>query len=64
MFVLSFFSVFGATYAYFAFSVSNNNTITGNAATVNLTLNVNKVLPIKTNSGVMVSQKSISGNAN
>ena len=35
----------GATYAYFAFSASNNNVITGEIGTVNLSLNVTKVLP-------------------
>lgn len=59
-----FFSILGATYAYFALGASNNNTITGDAATVNLTLNVNRILPTKTNSGVMVPQKSVSGDAN
>lgn len=59
-----FFSVLGATYAYFAFSSTNSNTVTGNAATVNLTLTVNRILPTKTNSGVMVPQKSVSGDTN
>ena len=35
----------GATYAYFAFSASNNNVITGEIGTVNLSLDVTKVLP-------------------
>ena len=36
--LILFFCVTGATYAYFAISASNSDTITGNAATVNLTL--------------------------
>lgn len=58
-----FFIVTGTTYAYFALTASNNNTITGTAATVNLTLNVEKVLPTSTsvNTGVMVPQLSTSG---
>lgn len=35
----------GATFAYFAFNASNNNVITGEVGTVNLSLNVSKVLP-------------------
>lgn len=60
-----FFSVTGATYAYFAVSATNN-TITGNAATVNLTLNVTRVFPTASsdNTGVMVPQLSTSGSAN
>ena len=48
----------GATFAYFAVGATNNNVITGTAATVNLTLNVTKTLPTKTNNGVMVPQLS------
>lgn len=60
-----FFSVTGATYAYFAISAVNNNTITGEAATVNLTLAVSKVFPTASsdNTGVMVPQLSTSGSA-
>ena len=60
-----FFSITGATYAYFAISATNNNTITGNAATVNLTLAVTRVFPTasSTNTGVMVPQLSVSGSA-
>ena len=52
-----FLSVTGATFAYFAISISDN-TITGEAATVNLTLNVTKVFPTDSseNTGVMVPQ--------
>lgn len=58
-------SVTGATYAYFAFSVSNNVTINGEAATVNLTLDVVRVFPVDDeNTGVMVPQLSVSGKAN
>lgn len=56
-----FLSVTGATYAYFAISATNN-TITGTAATVNLTLDVTKVFPTSTSwessTKVMVPQLS------
>lgn len=54
-----FFTITGATYAYFAISATDN-TITGEAATVNLTLDVQKVFPTasSTNTGVMVPQLS------
>lgn len=54
-----------ATYAFFAISTSNNNTISGSAATVNLTLNVEKIFPTKNseNTGVIVPQLSTSGSA-
>lgn len=60
------FSVTGATFAYFAVSAENTNTITGDAATVNLTLDVNRVFPTSTstNTGVMVPQLSTSGSNN
>lgn len=65
MFICIFFvSIVGATYAYFAIGASNNNTITGNAATVDLTLEVNKLLPLKASSGYIVPQKSVSGSSN
>lgn len=59
-----FLSVTGATYAYFAFSATNN-TITGRAATVNLTLDVTKIFPTDSsdNTGVLVPQLSVSGSA-
>lgn len=60
----TFFSVLGGTYAYFFFSESDNLTITGEAATVNLELNVEMLLPTKTSTGVMVPQKSTSGDNN
>lgn len=65
MIIVLSFSVIGATYAYFAISASNDNTITGEAATVNLTLNVEKIFPTETseNTGVMVPQLSTSGSA-
>ena len=58
MMILTLFcSITGATYAYFALSVTNT-IIGGEAATVNLTLEVNKVFPtsISENTGVMVPQ--------
>lgn len=63
--LILFCSITGATYAYFAISATNNNTITGNAATVNLTLNVERVFPTEsnTNTGVMVPQLSTSASA-
>lgn len=62
--LIMFFSVTGATYAYFAISATNN-IITGEAATVNLTLSVEKVFPTasSTNTGVMVPQLSTSSNS-
>ena len=62
--LITFFSVLGSTYAYFFMTKSDNTTITGDAATVNLTLDVNLVLPTKTNTGVIVPQKSTSGDTN
>ena len=59
--IITFFSVLGATYAYFSFTTSNNSTIGGNMATVNLELEVTRVLPTKESTGVMVPQKSVSG---
>ena len=58
-------SITGTTYAYFAISETNNNTITGDAATVNLTLNVTRVFPTEssTNTGVLVPQLSTSASA-
>ena len=60
------FCITGATYAYFAISESNNKTITGESATVDLTLNVSKIFPTSanTNTGVMVPQLSTSGSEN
>lgn len=54
-----FISITGTTYAYFAIS-GNNNSITGDLATVNLTLNVTRVFPKATsdNTGVMIPQLS------
>ena len=62
MIILTLFcSITGATYAYFALSVTNT-IIGGEAATVNLTLEVDKVFPLSTNenTGVMVPQLSSS----
>lgn len=58
--LILFLSITGVTYAYFAISASNSNTISGTAATVNLTLGVERVFPTKssTNTGVMVPQLS------
>lgn len=63
--LILFFSVTSATYAYFAFSVTND-VISGEAATVNLTLNVTKIFPLSSseNTGVMVPQLSVSGSSN
>ncbi len=56
--LILFISITGVTYAYFAVAGNNSNTITGNAATVNLTLTVSKIFP-KDNAnttGVMIPQ--------
>lgn len=59
--VLTFLGVFiilaavsGGTFAYYAFSASNNNTITGTAATASLNLTVAKISP--TTTGPLVPQ--------
>lgn len=59
--VLTFLGVFvilaavsGGTFAYYAFSATNNTTITGTAATASLTLAITKVAP--TTSGPLVPQ--------
>lgn len=59
-----FFCITGATYAYFAISAVDNTTITGVAATVNLTLDVKKIFPATDdNTGVLVPQLSTSASA-
>lgn len=59
-----FFCITGATYAYFAISAVDNTTITGAAATVNLTLDVKKIFPATDdNTGVLVPQLSTSASA-
>lgn len=60
-----FFSVTSSTYAYFAFSVTDN-TINGEAATVDLNLDVTRIFPTASsdNTGVMVPQLSTSGSSN
>ena len=64
--LILFFTVTGATYAYFSAVDTNNNTITGDLATVNLTLDVEKIFPTNTsdNTGVIVPQLSVSGSSN
>lgn len=47
----------GGTYAYFAIGASNNNKISGTAATADLSLSVEETLPKKTNTGSMVPQR-------
>lgn len=47
-------AVSGGTFAYFAYSASNNTTINGTAATTNLTLTVTKISP--TTDGALVPQ--------
>ena len=63
--LVAFLSITGTTYAYFAISATNNNTITGDAATVNLTLDVSRVYPTESsdNTGVLVPQLSTSASA-
>ena len=58
--VTTFMSVLGATYAYFLFEKSNTDVINGTAATVNLSLDVERIFPEKENTGVLVPQKSVS----
>lgn len=57
--LILFVSITGSTYAYFAVA-ANNNSLTGNMATVNLTLNVTKIFPKEStqNTGVMIPQLS------
>lgn len=63
--LILFLSVTGATYAYMSTTATNIGTITGNMATVNLTLDVAKVFPTANseNTGVMVPQLSTSGSS-
>ena len=58
-------SITGSTYAYFAATSSNSNTITGDAATVNLTLDVSRIFPKANsdNTGVLVPQLSTTNSA-
>ncbi len=62
--ITTFLTVVSSTYAYFTFSIDNRATITGDMATVNLELNIERVLPTKESTGVMVPQKSVSGSSN
>lgn len=64
--LIIFFCVTGATYAYFYVASTNTETITGNMATVNLTLDVEKIFPTTSsqNTGVMVPQLSTSDEPN
>lgn len=57
------FSVTGATYAYFAAIATDDETITGTMATVNLTLDVKRIFPLESssNTGVIVPQLSSNG---
>lgn len=50
-------SIISATYAYFAFSISNNNSISGDAAVVSMNLNVRRIFPNRASAG-MVPQLS------
>jgi hypothetical protein len=51
--------VTGATYAYFAISASNNNVITGTAASVSMDLQVSRVIPAASNTNPLVPQLSV-----
>ena len=55
-----FVTITGFTYAYFALSESDSETVNGSAATVNLTLSVEKKFPLtdSENTGVLVPQLS------
>lgn len=61
--LILFLSVTGATYAYLYATATDVGTITGNMATVNFDLNVERVFPLDSseNTGVMVPQLSTSG---
>lgn len=61
--LIVFFTVTGATYAYLTASSEDNSTITGNMATVNLTLDVDRIFPLDTsdNTGVIVPQLGNNG---
>lgn len=52
----------GATYAYFAINATNDNSITGNAATASLVLNVTKATLGGTNSGTTKTNKLVPQN--
>ena len=60
---ITFISVLSSTYAYFYFAKDNRTTLTGDMATVSLELNVERLLPVKESTGVMVPQKSVSGSS-
>lgn len=47
-------AIIGATFAYFTASASNNNTITGNMATINLQLAVDKMTDVDETQGGMI----------
>ena len=59
-----FISITGTTYAYFAIG-ADNNTLTGDMSTVNLTLDVSRIFPLESsdNTGVLVPQLSTSESA-
>lgn len=63
--LILFFSITGATYAFYAVTDTNDGTITGDMATVNLTLDVDKIFPASNsdNTGVIVPQLSVSGDS-
>ena len=50
-------TITGGTYAYFTIGASNNNKISGTAATADLSLSVEETLPKKKNTGSMVPQR-------
>lgn len=56
-----FISTIGATYAYFAFSKSDETTIHGNSATVNLGMTIEKIFPNNQEEEFLIPQQSISG---
>ena len=58
--LIMFLSIMGTTYAYYAVVDNNNNTITGDMANVDLTLNVTRVYPLESadTTGVMIPQLS------
>ena len=64
--ILLFISVTGGTYAYLYSEATNDNTITGDLSTIDLSLEVTRVLPTKTtvNSVLLFQFNELAGNLN
>lgn len=61
--IILFMTITGTTFAYYYIANTNSNTITGNMATVNLTLEVNKVLPKENTESTEVMVPQLSTNS-